>query len=62
MSKIILEKENETIHFDFEDMEDPIDAVHILATALVHLSKEYKTVESKEDFLRIMELYYDDTK
>lgn len=62
MSKIILEKNDETIHFDFEKMENSVEAVHILATALVHLVKEYETAENKEDFLRIMEIYYDDKK
>lgn len=62
MSKIILEKNNETIYFDFEEMECPVEAVHILATALVHLVKEYETAKNKEDFIRILGMYYDDNK
>lgn len=62
MSKIILEKKNETIHFDFEDLENPIDVVHILTSTLVHLVKEYELAKNKEDLLRIIGIYYDDEK
>lgn len=62
MSKIILEKNNETIHFDFENLENSVDAVHILTTALIHIVKEYELAKNKEDLLRIIGMYYDDQK
>ena len=38
----------------------PVDAIHILATALTRVVKEYEATEDKKDFQRIMGKYYDD--
>ena len=40
----------------------PERLIHLLTTALVSAVNNFDAVKDKEDFLRIMGLYYDDAK